>query len=216
MSDFYEHRDYNFDDDSGEKRRRKKRSRLSRPDEDAWGQAYNIDDVESDDAALDDFAAGMVGEEASRYRDPDVWADDPNIPDSNVDHDAQTPRDAVRRSRGRQGDVPPELHQESPALRRAQRLLNRYADQGPRTSIRSEQEAERATARPSRGGDLFDRLFDFRFDQIDLTGTIPLVILVLVAVILIVSVACVGAAWLTAAEVRRALNLSYLILAALG
>ena len=212
MSDYYEFRDYNFDDKSGNKRRRKKRrSRYMRPDEDAWGQAYSVDDYESDDAPLDDIAAGMVPEEYDRYYGRDIWIEEPggNV-DAYVPQRSESPSASARRI-GRGASSSQEIGDESPAMRRANKLLNRYGrdrNRGEVLEYLAKDEVESPFIGPEQTGDIFDRIFDFDFSQFNLAGTIPMAILVLLAIIVIVSVSCVGAAWFTAAEIRRALDLS--------
>ncbi len=223
MSDFSEHRDYKFDDDSGG-RRRKRRSRQARYDDDAWGMAYYGDMSDGARADIEDWAAGMVDEESRRYRDErrnrrdqetlnygdDL--DDLDRPDlGNRSSSGRPSNSRYRSTRGanrRYDDF-----SDSSAMSRADRLRQRfnrgsgqrgYVEGSDRPGIYEEQERKQ---KPSGGGgDFFDALFDFKVDT--LPETISSVVVIAVIAIILVSIACIGAAWLTAIEVRSLLNLT--------
>lgn len=221
MSDPYEGRDYRYDDDSGGKRR-KRRSRQARYDDDAWGMAHYGDMGDGARADIEDWAAGMVDEESRRYRDErrnrrdeesTNYGDDlSDIDRSELGSRAQSGHPSNRqysssRGRGRRYD---DLG-ESSALSRADQLRQRfnrgsqprgYVEGTDRPGVHDENKRK---AKSSGGGDFFDALFDFKVDS--LPETISSVVVLAVIAIILVSIACIGAAWLTAIEIREALAL---------
>ena len=206
MSDFYEDRDYKYDDDSGNRRRRKRLDRARRMEDDAWGAAYYQDSFDGDAADVEDWAAGMEVEEGRRYARQNTreYYDDPLD-----DFESDRTNDGVRSPRSsRSGRIDPQdIGAESPAMRRADQLMRRYGRQGRMREIPTDQ-SEMPDDRIAATGDFVDDLFNFRFDRINLTGTIPTAIFVLIAILVIMALACVAAAWITATEVREALDLN--------
>ena len=223
MSDSYEGRDYKYDEDSGG-RRRKRRSRQMRYDDDAWGMANAGDMSDGARADIEDWAAGMVDEESRRYReqrrnrrDQESMGFDDDLGDIDRPELSRGSsigasrggqyRGTVRRSDGRYDDLG-----ESSALSRADRLRERfnrgqgrgYVEGTDRPAI-YEDDKRKAKPKGSGSGDFFDALFDFKVDS--LPETISSVAVIAIIAILLISVACIGAAWLTAEELVRILQL---------
>lgn len=223
MSDFYENRDYRYDDDSGGRRRQKRRARQERYDDDAWGMAHYGDMSDGARADIEDWAAGMVDEESRRYRDQRRYRRDQesmDYADDLADLDrpelgnrAGSSRPSSDRYRSTRGSSRYDDLGESSAMGRADRLRQRfsrgtgqrgYVEGTDRPGIYEEQERKQKTT--GGGGDFFDALFDFKVDT--LPETISSVVVIAVIAIVLVSIACIGAAWLTAVEVRELLNLT--------
>ncbi|MCI0709056.1 MAG: hypothetical protein L0154_02740 [Chloroflexi bacterium] len=209
MSDAYEDRDHNFDDDSGRRRRR----RYMRYEDDAWGAAYQ-GDLEDGDAGDFDEWVGMVPEEASGFppslsqSGQDVWIDDlgGNV-NNQVTYKGQDPLGAARRSAARTTSDA-DLGGQSPALERAGRLLNRYDSR----RLANQGHVEVDKAKRQRQGDFIDSLFNFQVDDLFGGGGIQQIAVVVLVVLLIASLSCVAAAWFTAIEVREAMGLTEYII----
>jgi hypothetical protein len=211
MSDAYEDRDYNFDDDSGS--RRSRRRRYMRYEDDAWGAAYHGDYEDGDAADFDEWV-GMVPEEASgfppstNYGGHDVWIDEPggNV-NRQVPYKGKDPLSAAQRAAQRSAPND-DLDAPSPALERASRLLNRYE----RPRLRREGHLEIEGAKRQQQGDFIDSLFNFRLEDMFGGGGIQQIAVLVIVILLIASLSCVAAAWFTAVEVREAMGLTEYII----
>lgn len=212
MSDYFDDGPGEADfESSGQRRRRINRYREM--EDDAWGAAYTQDGYDGNAADVEDWAAGMIDEEASRYKQRNPRASQDNFSEPNLG-DNIDPLEIARR-RGKQR-VASDMGEGSPAMQRANRLLNRY---GSNRLERMENDIESSNRysvdnqppSSSGSGDFLDSLFDFNLGNLNIAGTIPLVLIVLVAVLLIMLVACVGGAWITAEEIRQSVNNSSFI-----
>lgn len=219
MSDPYEGRDYKYDDDKSG-RRRKRLDRQTRYDDDAWGMAHNADLGDGARADIEDWASGMVDEEGRRHRNERRSRRDDDLMDDSDDlggfdrpalggrsqgSSARGSRPSSARSSGRRYD-------DSSALSRADQLRQRF-DRGGRNSRSADPQAGIYEGDPRKkkiddgggSGDFFDNLFAFKVDS--LPETISSVAVIAVIAVILISFACVGAAWLTAEELVRTLNL---------
>lgn len=208
MGDPYDNRDHRFDDESGKRRRRQRRYMR---EEDAWGAAHYGDEYDGDAADFEDWAA-MVPEESYDYPERDIWIEEPggNV-NSYVPYSGQDPQEAARRA-GRNNKVVDDLSTDSPAMRRARQLRARYSRNitdranppgpGP-LPYRNHQNPPVKQER-----DFFDALFNFEIDDLFKGGGVAQTVTIAVFVLLIAAAACIGAAWVTASELRDTLGMT--------